>query len=194
MDITLCVTVSNRLWQLKRTLKHNVKFTKVDTIELCIAAYNDKSVMEFLKVNYPAELNDGRIKVVEFNDTYKPKDGSNFACGHVKKYAHSMGTGKVVFNLDADNFVDEETIRILTGLKYNQIYIIDPAKMSDDGRSGRIGIHRSKYIDIGGYKDRGRLDDIDFVRRAVLSGCRTVYGDCIIPPIPNEINEDMSYD
>lgn len=191
MDISLCVTVSNRLWQLKQTLKHNVKFTTVNKVEICIAAYNDNTITQFLETHYSEELSDGRIKVAEFNDSYIPKDGSAFACGHVKAFSHSMGTGKVLFNLDADNFVDDDLIRILTELKDNQIYIIDPRKMNADGRSGRIGIHRARYLNIGGYKDCGRLDDIDFVRRAVLSGCRTLYGDCVIPPIPNEKFEGL---
>lgn len=191
MDISLCVTVSNRLWQLKQTLKHNVKFTTVGKIEICIAAYNDDTIIKFLETHYSNELQDGRIKVVEFKDSYVPKDGSAFACGHVKALSHAMGAGKVLFNLDADNYVDDDLIGILTELKNNQIYIIDPRKMKPDGRSGRIGIHKTKYLDIGGYKDCGRLDDIDFVRRAILSGCRTLYGDCKIPPIPNEEIEGL---
>lgn len=191
MNISLCVTVSNRLWQLKQTLKHNIKFAKVDNVEICIAAYNDNTVTKFLEENYSQELSDGRIKVAEFNDNYTPVDGSAFACGYVKIFSHRMATGKVLFNLDADNFIDDETIRVLSELRENQIYIINPLKMNSDGRSGRIGIHRVKYDYIGGYRDCGRLDDIDFVRRAVLSGCRTVYGDCIIPPISNEKDEGL---
>lgn len=49
---------------------------------------------------------DGRLKVKTHHDDYKPLDGSDFACGYVKNLSHAMGTGKILFNLDADNFID----------------------------------------------------------------------------------------
>lgn len=186
MEVSLCTVVSNRLWQLEETLKHNVSFLKTDEVELCIAAYNDDSITPYIKENYSTYLEDGRIKVKEFYDTYRPKDGSGFACGYAKNLSHRMGLGKVLFNLDADNFMDQETLEQLHILEPKEILIIDPRTMLPDGRAGRIGIHRSTYHYLGGYRDVGRRDDGDFVLRAIMSGCEAVYSYCVIPPIANE--------
>ena len=185
--ISLCTVVSNRLWQLKRTLEHNLKFTSSGWVEICIAVYNDEDgTAEYLDKHYAEYIRNNRLRYVEFRDQYKPIDGSSFACGHAKKYSHSIANGKILFNLDADNFMDEETLRKLKGLRSNEILILDPRTMSSDGRAGRVGLHKSLYHDLGGYVDKGRSDDIDLVFRATMMGCRTVYHICAIPPISNE--------
>lgn len=185
--ISLCTVVSNRLWQLKRTLEHNLTFTKSGQVELCIAVYNDDDgTAEYLDQHYADYLKDGRLKYVTFRDLYVPIDGSSFACGHAKKYSHSIGDGDILFNLDADNFMDNETLRKLRGLRATEILILDPRTMLRDGRAGRIGLHRKLYHSLGGYLDKGRGDDIDLVFRATMMGCRTVYHTCNIPPIQNE--------
>lgn len=186
MLISFCTTVSNRLWQLKETLAHNVIFTKVGEIEINIVAYNDTTIKGYLEENYLEHLKDGRIVLVEINDDYKPKDGSGFACGYVKQFSHATANGKILFNLDADNFIDEFLINELKTLKESQILVLDPRTIKPDGRAGRIGIHKSSYLKVGGYRDKGRSDDLDFCYRAILKGLRTVYHLCRIAPLPND--------
>lgn len=185
--ISLCTVVSNRLWQLKDTLRHNLGFTRVGDVEICIAVYNDRDgAVDYLDEHYSEYLVDGRLRYVEFVDTYAPIDGSAFACGHAKRYSHSIANGNILFNLDADNFMDAETMRKLKGLRPKEILILDPRTMLPDGRAGRIGLHKDLYHRLGGYVDKGRRDDIDLVFRATMMGCRTVYHTCAIPPISNE--------
>ena len=189
--LSLCTVVSNRLWQLKQTLAHNIKYTKVDEVEICIAAYNDATVLPYLQEHYAEALADGRIVCVEFNDTYVPIDGSSFACGHAKVYSHQIAKGNILFNLDADNFMDDQTLDRLVNLRESNIVGINPLLMKGDGRAGRIGIHRKVYDAIGGYRDKGRNDDSDLIRRAKGIGCRLVFMPCPIRPIsniqPNEV-------
>lgn len=186
MKISFCTTVSKRLWQLKQTLPHNVKFTKVNEIEICVVAYNDHSIKGYLEKNFQEYLDDGRIVLSEVNDSYIPLDGSSFACGYVKRFSHQMAKGKVIFNLDADNFIDETLVLCLSRLRKNQLLITDPREMKEDGRSGRIGMHKVLYDKIGGYRDMGRSDDIDLCRRASVLGVNFIYNVCDITPIPND--------
>ncbi len=181
MKISYCTSCCGRLWQLKQTIEHNLNFTKAGEIELCILAYNDDEVERYLNEHYPQHIADGRLKVKTHHDDYQPVDGSNFACGYVKNLSHAMGTGKVLFNLDADNFIDNAH-GFLLQLKPNQILknIALP-----DGRSGRIGVHRTLFNKVGGYQDVGRSDDGDFVLRCLRAGAKLLHMDCNLAPISN---------
>lgn len=186
MKISFCTVVSNRLHHLKVTLPHNLKYIEENISELCVLAYNDPTVKVFLEEKYKEYLDNGMIKVREVNDGYIPKDGSSFACGYVKQHSHNMGSGEILFNLDADNFIDDELMKKLEDLKENQILIIDPRTNAPDGRSGRIGIYRKNYYLLGGYRDKGRSDDVDFCTRAVFMRLRVVYHNCNIKPLSND--------
>lgn len=190
MKISYCTTCFNRLWQLKQTLEHNLAFMKTGESELCILSYNDDSTEPYLYEKYADYIEDGRLKVKTHHDDYKPVDGSDFACGYVKNLSHAMGSGEILFNLDADNFITQRVNDELSQLDENQVLIIDPRKMNSDGRSGRIGVHSLFYKVIGGYHDTGRSDDSDFIRRSILAGANLKYTDCDLVPISN-IQEDI---
>lgn len=188
MKISYCTVCSNRLWQLKKTLQHNLGFTKVGEFELCVLAYNDDTVLPYLLENYSNYVADGRLKVATHYDDYKPVDGSNFACGYVKNLSHAMGSGEILFNLDADNFIDNAH-ELLVQLKANQI--IKNRGIIQDGRSGRIGVHRSLYKKVGGYRDTGRNDDGDFTLRCVKLGAKLIHMECNKAPISNIPENDL---
>lgn len=181
MFISYCTVCSHRLWQLKQTINHNLSFTSVGKVELCVLGYNENETEEYLKLTYPEFIQDGRLKVKTHYDDYKPKDGSDFACGWVKNFAHAMGTGKILFNLDADNFIDNAHM-YLYYLREDQVLknIYEP-----DGRSGRIGVHRSLFDRVGGYRDEGRSDDGDFLSRCTDTGASIVFMNCDLKPISN---------
>lgn len=177
MKISYCTTCSGRLWQLKKTIEHNLSFTERNKFELCILAYNDHSVEPFLTQNYGEFIKDGRLKIKTI------KDPTPFSCGYVKNFSHQMATGKILFNLDADNFICNAH-KYLLNLKENEILKnINIGK--GDGRSGRIGLYRSYFDQIGGYHDVGRADDLDLVLRCLRQGVKLVAMNCTIPPIPN---------
>ena len=181
MDISYCTTCHKRLWQLKQTIEHNLSFTKVNVVELCILAYNDDEVEPYLHQYYANYIIDGRLKVKTHFDDYKPLDGSNFACGYVKNLSHAMASGIVICNLDADNFIDNWHSYVLE-LKPNQVL---KNVNNGDGRSGRIACHKSLFSVVGGYRDVGRSDDGDFVLRCLKTGAELIQTDCNIAPIPN---------
>ena len=185
MKISYCTTCHNRLWQLKQTLEHNLAFTKEGEVELCILAYNDLEVEPYLKENYPEYIVDGRLKVKSIQSRIP------FSCGHVKNFSHDMGSGDILFNLDADNFICNAHEHLLK-LKPYQVFKGKIRTMS--GESGRIGIYRKLYKQIGGYdRNAGTNDDGEFISRCLRAGARLVQDYCRIPPIPNEQPEDNIY-
>ena len=93
-----------------------------------------------------------------------------------------MGSGKILFNLDADNFIDN-SLEYLVNLKENEIAHNPPTL--GIGHLGRIGVYRSLFDKVGGYRDVGRADDGDFISRCLNTGARLVKLRCSVPPIDN---------
>ena len=172
------------MWQLKQTLKHNLDFTIAGEIELCILAYNDDAVIPYLIEYYAKYITDGRLKVKAHQDDYKPLDGSGFACGYAKNFAHAMSTGEVLFNLDSDNFIDEALQRALLTLRQDELIHSITGKF--DGSLGRIGVHRTVFDAVGGYRDVGRADDGDFITRCFKRGTQLRHVKCLLEPLPNQ--------
>ncbi|WP_445344625.1 hypothetical protein [Acinetobacter bohemicus] len=182
MKISYCTTCFGRLWQLKQTIEHNLSFMKSGEFELCVLAYNDDTVEPYLNEAFAKYIADGRLKVKTHHDDYKPSDGSDFACGYVKNLSHEMGIGEVLFNLDADNFIDNAHEHLLK-LKPNEI--IKNIGLPD-GRSGRIGVYKTLFKKVGGYRDVGCSDDGDFVLRCLRDGAKLLHMDCFMVPISND--------
>ena len=185
MKLSYCTTCYNRLWQLKKTLPHNIQYLKCGEIELVIVAYNDNSVLPFLQTNYADYLNDGRIRVIEHTEDKIFSDGSRWSCGYVKDIAHRAGLGDVLFNLDADNFIDDELHSSLLKLPPKTIIVTKQSEWLPDGRSGRIGCHKTDYGKIY-YRDKGRNDDGDFMLQAHLARIKKIQIPCPIKPVPNK--------
>lgn len=185
MKLSYCTTCYNRLWQIAKTLPYNTQYLKCYEVELVIVAYNDDSILPFLQANYADYLNDGRIRVIEHTEDKIFSDGSHWSCGYVKDIAHRQAIGDVLFNLDADNFIDNELHETLLTLPVNTLLITKQSEWLPDGRSGRIGCHKSDYGKIY-YRDKGRNDDGDFMLQAHLARIKKIQIPCLIKPIPNK--------
>lgn len=178
MKISYCTTVSNRLWQLEKTLPTNLGRTLAGEVEICILAYNDATVIPWLHEHYPEYMDDGRIRaklVVED----KP-----FSFSHTKNLSHQMALGDIVFNLDADNFICNAHSALLK-LKEDEILVQTPNRIFD-GRSGRIGCYKQVFDQLGGYDETIiRCTDGDFIKRAAKIGKKLIATNCQTTPIPN---------
>lgn len=184
MQISYCTTCHNRLWQLKQTLDHNLAYTKSGAVELCVLAYNDTETYQYLREHYADYIADGRLRVINWYEDKTFADGSEWSCGPVKHLAHLMGRGDVLFNLDADNFIDDELHKALLSLQPNELLITLQSEWRDDGRSGRIGVQRTMYGKAK-YRDRGRGDDGDFMSQCIALGATVKQVRCEYAPISN---------
>lgn len=185
MLISYCTTCHGRLWQLKKTLGHNLAYTIVGKFEICILLYNDADAYEYLQFFYADYIADGRLRIINHTEDRIFTDGSRWSCGYVKDLAHRAGSGLVLFNLDADNFIDDLLHQSLLSLPPSHILITRQNNRKQDGRGGRIGLHRSKYGKVA-YRDCGRHDDGDFVARCIIQGAKVRQINCQHPPIDNE--------
>lgn len=188
MLVSYCTTCQGRLWQLKQTLGHNLAFTQADEIEICILAYNDTETYLNLREHYGEYLADGRLRVINWHEDKVFNDGSRWSCGYVKHLAHLMGCGDVLFNLDADNFIDDGLHKALLSLQPNELLITKQSEWRDDGRSGRIGVHRTMYGKAR-YRDKGRGDDGDFMSQCIAQGVKVKQIRCAYTPISNNQQE-----
>lgn len=186
MLISYCTTCHKRLWQLKQTLDHNLAYTVAGKVELCVLAYNDSEAYSYLREHYADYIADGRLRVLDWRDEKVFLDGSTWSCGYVKHLAHLMGRGDVLFNLDADNFIDDNLQAKLSSLKPNELLITLQSEWRDDGRSGRIGVHRSLYGKAK-YRDKGRADDGDFISQCIALGTKVKQVRCEYNPISNTL-------
>ncbi len=180
MKISYCTNCHNRLWQLEQTIEHNLSFTKVGEIELCVLAYNDETIEPYLMEHYSNHIADGRL-VVKTHDDIKP-----YSFGYVKNLSHLLGQGRVLFNLDSDNYIDGVDKALIT-LQDGEILVTSMSYLKD-GRGGRIGVTRNTFNQLNGYLDNQRRpDDDDFVFRAMQMGKRLKHAECTKIPISNSL-------
>lgn len=185
MQVSYCTTCHGRLWQLKQTLDHNLAFTQTGSIELCVLAYNDTETYLYLREHYGEYIADGRLRVINWHEDKVFNDGSRWSCGYVKHLAHLMGRGDALFNLDADNLIDDDLHAALLALKPKELLITLQSEWQDDGRSGRIGVHRVTYGKAR-YRDKGRGDDGDFISQCISLGVKVKQIACQHKPIDND--------
>ena len=185
MNISFCTTCHKRLWQLQKTIEHNLAYTKVGEVELCVLLYNDWESYSYILDNYLDYIADGRLRIKYWQEDRIFRDGSRWSCGYVKDLAHSMGKGEFLFNLDADNFIDDTLIAAISELSPTQFIITLQSEWKPDGRSGRIGVPRAVYGNVR-YRDRGKGDDGDFMTQCVGLRLKAVQVKCENKPIDNE--------
>lgn len=178
MDISYCTNCHNRLWQLKITIGRNLKFTVPGQVEIFVLAYNDETIEPYLVENYSEYINDGRLRIKSLQDTQP------YSFGHVKNLCHSMAKGRVLFNLDADNYIDGCHEK-LAGLTDHELLVTLHSHLPD-GRGGRIGMTRRTFNELKGYLDNQESpDDDNLVKRAMRAGKRLKRAECIIAPLKN---------
>lgn len=184
MLISYCTTCHGRLWQLKQTLDHNLAFTVAGKFELSVLTYNDTDTHEYLYRYYADYIAAGTLRVKSHFEDKVFADGSKWSCGYVKDLVHNMARGNVLFNLDADNFIDNDLHAALLSLQANEILITKQSEWQPDGRSGRIGVHSSMYGKAR-YRDKGRSDDGDFITQCLSLGAKIKQLSCQYAPISN---------
>lgn len=181
MKVSYCTTCHGRLWQLEKTLPDNLAFTQSGVAELFIVIYNDDSVEQYLLDNFKSFIDQGRLRYLVVNDDQL------WNAGYVKNIAHMNAIGDIVFNLDADNFIDSELATVLLNLKDDQIVTLKfTQKPNFAGAVGRIGMSRAVFTQLNGYRvDIASHHDGDLVKRSQRLGLRNIPIECKTPPIDN---------
>lgn len=164
MKISFCTTCKGRLWQLKKTIAHNIKQLD-DECEIVLLDYkSNDGLKNYIFSEYLNELKMGKLKYFEMVHEYA------YTSSYAKNVAHRLARGKVLFNLDADNFIYDGLIDELKTLTENQLFLPKLTGHYDEGCYGRIGYSRKAFYRLNGYNENiigMKADDGDLRKRAI---------------------------
>ena len=184
------------------TLPHNLQSLRPDE-EWCVLDYNSDDHLWFLLKERAAPwLESGRLR---YYRTLQPRW---FDVNQAKNAAHRLARGKVVFNLDADNYIDpnirDQLARCeeMAGDRYvlhNKSQVRNsPYIPAGDGTYGRIAMPRRTFFDLGGYDEQmlGMGNgDADILYRASCAGLRVMVSTQPPehPPVPNAVQDKIKH-
>ena len=174
VKISYCISIMNRLYQLKETLQDNINNSS-DQSEFIIVDYNSNDgLKEYIYNNFENELTSGKLKYY-FTDKIKYWHAS--IC---KNTTHMIANGKYLVNLDCDNFIgnngDELIINTFNDNGDN-IIISQSDYIMGSGNAGRISILKENFIKLGGYDESFYpmgFQDYDLIKRGEKMGIKLI--------------------
>lgn len=168
--ISFCITCMNRLWQLKQTLPKNLKENKKysDKIEFVLVNFvKDKEGEEidnYVRNTFKNEIKSGYLNY------YVTKELKSWNASIAKNTSHNYATGKLLYNLDCDNFViNKEVEQILESYRNNDNYLyFGWSDTWKDGTAGRVCTTNKQFREVNGYNqyfEGTGYEDLDLLRR-----------------------------
>lgn len=176
--VSFCTTCMNRTTHLKQTyLKNITDNLDYPNVEFILVDYNSSDgLQEWVRENLTEYMEKDIVKVYR---TKKPKE---FHMSNAKNIAHSMATGDIVCNLDADNYAGKDFayyINHVCTTNKQPIGFFDkdklPVNVNSRGIGGRIFLFKKDFLTLGGYDERFSgwgYEDEDFINRAIKLGLK----------------------
>ena len=149
-----------RLCHLRQTLPSNLETIKDLTgFDFVLVNYNSQDGMdEWVKTNCQPVI---QLGILNYYRTIEPKF---YHSSHAKNVAHRLGSGDILINLDADNFLSTE---YCDALKQHQEQ--DLILRGGPRSQGLVSLPKTLFYELGGYDETlvsWGNDDTDLVRRA----------------------------
>lgn len=151
--VSFCITCMGRLEQLKLTLPQNLSqnITFKDKIEFVVVDLGgNDGLQDWLGEHFKDELSCGYLYFE--NIDYVTQWHASIA----KNISHSYGTGKILVNLDCDNFTGKNggMYVIKKFLQYGDKLLFHQFGGDGlDGSFGRIAMTREHFYKVGGYDE-----------------------------------------
>ena len=189
--VALCINCKNELYQLKQTLASNLK--KLDDasyIVLLDYQSNNNELADYILTNFQKEAISNKLKFYSLVTDQK----LSYSSAYAKNVAHLLADdADVLFNLDPDNFITDDTLNDLRNLSEN--YLLVPRIGSDINNTfGRIGYGKKTFMALNGYdEDVTRPEAIveNFIRKALkLDYCIQSSTTCGVSIPPTQQNSD----
>ena len=180
MELSFCITCMNRLNQISQTLLTNLKDNNNKNVEFILVDFNSSDgLKEYILGNndFKKYLDTKQLKYY-FIDKLKYWHASI-----AKNTAHNLATGKIVVNLDCDNYIGENggnfIINIFKENNYN-IVLSQSKNIYGSGTFGRISLLKNNFIKLGGYDESFYpmgYQDTDLINRATKYNLKLIHID-----------------
>jgi glycosyltransferase involved in cell wall biosynthesis len=146
LKISFCTTCKGRLWQLNQTLPANIKILDEHSEIILLDYQSPDGLQEWIFDNFQEYLNNGQLKYFQMHEDYA------YTSAYAKNVAHRLGTGDILFNLDADNFIYDGLLYELRLLKDWQLFL-PLLGVENEGILGRVGYTREAFYRLNGYNE-----------------------------------------
>lgn len=167
--ISFCITCKNRFHQIVKTLPDNLQNNRrsSDEVEFVLVDLGSRDGLKDWVLNqFSDELKSGYLK---FFHTEQMKA---WDCSIAKNTAHGYATGKILVNLDCDNFTGPDGAKFVIDCFNSHACNIILHQFSgdkDDGSYGRISLLKEHFKLLGGYDESFNpmgYQDADLILRA----------------------------
>lgn len=150
---------------LEQTLPANLSVLQrhAGHTELVLVDYNSGDGLGgWVRERFARELADGLLRYA------RTEEPTTFHTPHAKNVAHRLARHEILFNLDADNFIGEDTCERIDALFAENPRRIAVSPIQPDV-GGRIALLRADFDSLGGYDERytgWSIADFDLCERA----------------------------
>lgn len=166
-SISICTVCMNRLSDLQQTLPKNLEESRsYPKVEFVLLDYGSQDGLR----DWVASLQDSRLK-------YFRVETNRFRPCHSRNVAMRLSTGRIVTNVDADNYIHSGFLEDLNRCFYRPKTVAIPSCfLKIPGRlllKGRFAFYRKDFLELGGLDedlDEGwGFDDLSLIFRAVIA-------------------------
>jgi hypothetical protein len=158
-----------RLHQLQQTFDANVEAIAKDSdVEWIILNYNGTDDLHDFMMSRLPEL---PRHIIYVRDT----GNRPWHLSVAKNRSHRLGSGRMLMNIDCDNFIGDAAGVIRPQLLQGHRLIHLWSETFYDGTFGRVAVEKDLFYSLGGYDESlypMGYQDVDFLRRAAASGVR----------------------
>ena len=175
--ISFCTTCSNRAYQFKETFEPNLEIVQAQSnTEWIILNYNSQDGLDdFMRERLPGLP----PRVIYAKDCSHRKWHASIA----KNVAHRLASGRILVNLDCDNFI-RDIVDVISkhATTKAEVFHLWSGRWHD-GTYGRIALPAKTFYQLGGYNERFYpmgYQDQDLLQRAKHLGIFVLRRKC--PP------------
>ena len=172
-QLSFCIVCRNRLEHLQQTLITNLKENNRKYVEFVLLDYNSDDGLEYwVKENLMHYLSTGILVY------YRNSSAYFFHRTHSRNMAIRLSTGKIVCNLDADNYLGEGNADYILNLFHQNENIFVTSDYSKRDIVGRVYMYKNDFVKVNGYNEAFEgygFEDVELYHRLQKSNLNQIY-------------------